>query len=240
MKQAHFTLQAKGGIGKSITATMLAQFFASKGVELHCIDIDQENQTFAQYAGLNVETINIMDETTHQMDSNGFDELLERLVSYDGVSVVDTGANTFSLFMAYIKANQTFESLKAEGVDVFVHTVIAGGDMAFDTLVGFNDIARALDVPLVVWFNGHSGNLVANGAPLSEHKVIIENLEKIVGNVTLQHPEPGFAKTLSIFNDNRLTYDEAKVSKDFKIAEKNRIRLTFEGAFKQLDMINFA
>ena len=36
----HFTLQGKGGVGKSLVASILAQYFRHRGAEIHCIDTD--------------------------------------------------------------------------------------------------------------------------------------------------------------------------------------------------------
>jgi CO dehydrogenase nickel-insertion accessory protein CooC1 len=45
----HLTLQGKGGVGKSLIAAILAQFFQNSGRDVRCIDTDPVNRTFAQY-----------------------------------------------------------------------------------------------------------------------------------------------------------------------------------------------
>src|SRR5579859_3467685 len=42
----HLTLQGKGGVGKSLVASILAQYFRHHGREIRCIDSDPVNQTF--------------------------------------------------------------------------------------------------------------------------------------------------------------------------------------------------
>jgi Mrp family chromosome partitioning ATPase len=44
----HLTLQGKGGVGKSLVSSILAQYFRYRGAEIHCIDTDPVNQTFSQ------------------------------------------------------------------------------------------------------------------------------------------------------------------------------------------------
>ena len=56
----HLTLQGKGGVGKSLVASILAQYFRHHGKELHCIDSDPVNQTFSQYAELGAEHLALM------------------------------------------------------------------------------------------------------------------------------------------------------------------------------------
>ena len=53
MKQIHFVLQGKGGVGKSFISAILAQFIA-KNSEVMCYDTDPVNQTFAAFKALNV------------------------------------------------------------------------------------------------------------------------------------------------------------------------------------------
>ena len=48
----HLTLQGKGGVGKSLIASILAQYLKEKGREVRCIDTDPVNRMFAQYGAL--------------------------------------------------------------------------------------------------------------------------------------------------------------------------------------------
>ncbi len=43
----HLTLQGKGGVGKRLVASVLAQYLREKGKEVRCIDTDPVNRTFA-------------------------------------------------------------------------------------------------------------------------------------------------------------------------------------------------
>jgi len=53
----HLTLQGKGGVGKSLVASILAQYFRHRGTEIHCLDTDPVNQTFSQYTELGAPSI---------------------------------------------------------------------------------------------------------------------------------------------------------------------------------------
>jgi Mrp family chromosome partitioning ATPase len=48
----NLVLQGKGGVGKSLVASILAQFYRANGHAVKCIDTDPVNQTFSQYAGI--------------------------------------------------------------------------------------------------------------------------------------------------------------------------------------------
>jgi len=57
----HLSLQGKGGVGKSLVASLLAQYFKHrKGVPVRCIDADPVNQTLAQYKELDAERLNLL------------------------------------------------------------------------------------------------------------------------------------------------------------------------------------
>ena len=73
----HFVLQGKGGVGKSFVAYLTAQYVKDQGRLAGCFDIDQENATFAQYAGLDVKRVEVMDDS-RIIDQRQFDRLLSR------------------------------------------------------------------------------------------------------------------------------------------------------------------
>jgi Mrp family chromosome partitioning ATPase len=79
----HLILQGKGGVGKSLVAAILAQYFGEHGREVHCVDTDPVNHTFSQYSGLNVARLDLMAEGT--IDPRVFDSLMEQLLTGSGV-----------------------------------------------------------------------------------------------------------------------------------------------------------
>ena len=57
----HFILQGKGGIGKTLVSTLLAQWIGGKDdTPLRCYDTDQENATFSRYKAMNVKHVPVM------------------------------------------------------------------------------------------------------------------------------------------------------------------------------------
>src|SRR5207249_10516010 len=84
----HFALQGKGGVGKSLVASVLSQYFVSKDRALHAVDADPVNQTLAQYEALVVERLNLMQNAN--VDQTAFDILMARIMTEPGTSVVDT------------------------------------------------------------------------------------------------------------------------------------------------------
>lgn len=236
----HFILQGKGGIGKSYVTVLLAQYFASLGVEPICFDTDQENTTFAHYKALNVRHIPVMDES-RVVDVKKFDVLMEELLTKDGTFVIDTGANTFSNLLAYIVENDVISLLKENGRTVYVHTIVGGGDTLLDTANGFNSIALGVHTPIVLWLNEHFGKMKTDdGKDFSETKVFKNHQDKLSGVVVLHARNPStFGDDIKRMNMKRLTSAEAMASTEFSVMEKNRIRQVERNLYDQLNAVNW-
>lgn len=110
----HFSLQGKGGVGKSVVASWLAQYFRSKQLSVTCIDTDPVNATLTQFKDLNAEHLNVLKAGC--INEKQFDVLVERVCSRDGIYVVDTGATTFVPLWHYMLEHQLFHFLVAQAV----------------------------------------------------------------------------------------------------------------------------
>src|ERR1700756_5314301 len=87
----HLTLQGKGGVGKSLIASVLAQYFLRKGAAVRCVDTDPVNRTLAQYSALGADWLGLRDEH-NRIDQRAFDGLMERFLTEDGATfIVDNG-----------------------------------------------------------------------------------------------------------------------------------------------------
>lgn len=112
--QVDFILQGKGGVGKSLIASLLAQYYGSTGLAPRCIDTDPVNATFAGYRAFSAETLNIMDGD--DINSRAFDQLVERIMEDSGPQmVVDNGASTFVPLCSYIIQNDVIGLLTEAG-----------------------------------------------------------------------------------------------------------------------------
>ena len=61
MAKIHMLLQGKGGVGKSLIASVLAQYKLAKGQKPLCIDTDPVNATFFGFKALKVKRLELMD-----------------------------------------------------------------------------------------------------------------------------------------------------------------------------------
>lgn len=237
----HFILQGKGGIGKSFIAVLLQQWLKSKTESVFPYDTDQENTTFSHYKAIGAEHIPVMN-SSRTIDAKRFDALVEKLLSHEGASVIDNGANTFSPLLAYLVENEVISFLQESGKKVYIHTVVGGGDTLTDTATGFKSIAQGVpQAPLILWMNEHFGELKSSqGKHFTEMKVFQENQQRIAGTVLLAaRNHQTYGDDIKHMNKLRLTFDEVIASSEFSIMEKQRIKNVARDIFAQLDQIAF-
>ena len=237
----HFILQGKGGIGKTLVSTILAQWMAGQDARpLRCFDTDQENPTFSRYKAMNVRHVPVMTDT-RTIDPKRFDALMIDLLEEEGNCVVDNGANTFSPLMAYLLENDCFAMLKEAGRKVYIHVIVGGGDTLHDTATGFTTTAKATDVPLVLWENQHFGLLQsASGKQFTESQTYAEYAARVVGRVVLSvRNADTFGADIKKMNIARLTMEEVRACDKFNVMEKQRIKVVFRDLFEQLDKVQW-
>ena len=85
MNNVHFTLQGKGGIGKSLISYVLAQYISEKS-DIICIDADPINKTFSGFKSLNV--------TSYIIENDVFSLLIEHNKNIF-IHVIITGGQSF-------------------------------------------------------------------------------------------------------------------------------------------------
>jgi hypothetical protein len=236
----HFVLQGKGGVGKSFVSAILAQYLRSKSATLHCLDTDPVNATFAQYAQLKAEHVNILKRgNIHEKE---FDRLVDRVCKDTGTFVIDTGATTFLPLWNYILENEILQFLALSSRRVFVHCVIAGGQSMLDTLNGFCRIAETTtEKNVVAWLNEYFGEVVTGGKRFEDFDVAKEHSEKLLGSVALVERNPNsYGEDVRQMLKQRLTFDEAIRSADFSLVSKQRLTIVRRAVFEQLDLLAIA
>lgn len=237
----HFILQGKGGIGKTLVATMLAQWIKTKAPDgLRCYDTDQENTTFSRYKAMNVKHVPVMNGS-HIIDPKGFDALIIDILESDGNCVIDNGANTFSPLMSYLLENAAFDLLKESGRDVFIHSIVGGGDTLHDTASGFVSTVQSTKTPIVLWENEHFGLLqTPTGKLFIESQTFNDHADHVIGRVKLmQRNSDTFGADIKKMNTGRLTLDEVMQNEKFNVMEKQRIKTVYRDVYAQLDKIEW-
>jgi len=76
----HLILQGKGGVGKSVIASWLAEFLISRGRQVRCVDGDPVNRSLSQYKALGAENLDLVNEDG-LIQRWRYDSLVERFLS---------------------------------------------------------------------------------------------------------------------------------------------------------------
>ncbi|MEP6755970.1 MAG: conjugal transfer protein TraL, partial [Chthonomonadales bacterium] len=181
----HLSLQGKGGVGKSLVASFLAQYLLQKGTPVRCIDTDPVNKTLSQYRGLPTEQLKLLREGG--IDQRAFDGLMQQLLTDDAaVFVVDNGASTFIPMWNYILENNVQQMLRSARKRLYVHTVITGGQALYDTLNGFSQLAESTtEQNIIVWVNEYFGRVEEDGKKFADMKVFHDNEHRVFGTVMI-------------------------------------------------------
>jgi hypothetical protein len=235
--QVHLVLQGKGGVGKSLIAAILSQYFQARKIIPHCFDTDPVNATFAQYQALAAEHINVLRRGA--IDDKRFDELFERICHLEGICIVDTGATTFVPLWNYILENDILSFLAGRSRRVFVHSVVAGGQAMSDTLNGFERLAETTtEKNVIVWVNEYFGEVAKDGKPFEEFRVAQDQSHKLLGTVVIRERNPStFGDDMRQMLAKRLTFEEAIRLPDFCLISKQRLTIIRRELFDQLSRI---
>lgn len=236
----NFVLQGKGGVGKSLSCSFLAQYLLSKKKKkIICIDTDPVNSTFSGYTTLGVEVIHINILDGNKVNTREFDKLMELIMnSPDADFVIDNGATSFIPLSSYLYDNDALSLLKSMGHNVAIHTVITGGQALLDTLSGLSSLASQFDYSegtnLVVWANEYFGLIESQGKSLEDMAAYKDNKSKISGIIYIPQQNELFQQDIQQMLETKLTFDDVKKSKDFSFMAKNRINIFNAEIFKEI------
>jgi hypothetical protein len=233
----HMSLQGKGGVGKSLVSSILAQYFVARGRDVRCFDTDPVNRTLFQYKSLNVERVDLLDEGT--IDHKVYDDLFDRLLTEDATFVIDNGASTFIQLWRYLLEWRAAESLAERGKKLYIHTVITGGQALVDTLHGFHSLAASgSEQNIIVWLNEYFGRIERDGKRFDQMGAFLESKSRVYGSVHLPRRNPDtFGRDMEDVISRKLTIDEAIKEGPFSLVAKQRMKIMQRDWFEQLDRL---
>jgi hypothetical protein len=232
----HFVLQGKGGVGKSVVASWLAEFLSSRGQKVCAIDADPINRSLGQYKGLKPELLDLVN-ADGLVERNRFDTLVDRFATSDGAFVVDAGATAFLPLWTYILETELIRVLRKAGRIVYIHIPISGGEMLNDTLLGLKTLAESASAQsLVVWLNEYFGPVARDGKDFNEMQVYLDNRDKILAVVGIpQRSADTYGETVRRMRERKMTFGEALQSPEFMLAQRSRLHIVRRDLFEQLE-----
>ena len=237
-RQAHFVLQGKGGVGKSLVASLIAQYLAEKGRLEGCFDTDPVNGSLQTIPALNAKPVELL--AGDQLNVKGVDRLVESILSAKSDIVVDNGAASFLPLSRYLVENDIPAVLSQHGAGMVLHTVVTGGGNGLDTLKGLDALVGHFvpDAAIVVWVNEFFGAARFDGTDFEDTNVYKDHAAKLRGMVYLRKLDPVmFAPNLAAMLERHMTFAEAAVSDEFMLMEKSRLFRIKTDIWKQLETI---
>lgn len=237
-KQVHFTLQGKGGVGKSFISALLVQYLRSKELPVTAIDTDPVNATLAGYRAFGTKRLELMEGGS--LNERKFDDLVEQVIAEDTNFVIDNGAASFIPLSYYIAENDAISVIGENEKQVVIHTVITGGQAMRDTLAGFASLVEQMpgNAELIVWLNEFFGDIEAEGKSFEEMKVYAANKARVRGIVRIARQTGStFGEDVKLMLDNKLTFDEVAESPEFGLMAKSRLAKVKKAIFEQLEVV---
>ena len=236
MAHIHMMLQGKGGVGKSLSATMLAQYMHSKAALPLCIDTDPVNATFHGYQALQVRRIELMEDD--EINPRGFDALIDLVAQSTGDAIIDNGASSFVPLSHYLISNQIPALLEELGHQLVVHTVITGGQALLDTVSGFAHLTSQFPAQtrFIAWLNPYWGPVEHEGKGFEQMKAYLANKERLSAIVRLPElKKETFGRDLAGMLQERLTFDEALATPALTLMTRQRLKIVKRLVYGQLD-----
>ncbi|HIF9399772.1 TPA: hypothetical protein ACX6RT_003742 [Photobacterium damselae] len=236
MSNIHFFLQGKGGVGKTLASSFTTQYLKSISNDVKCIDTDSINHTFSQYKSFNVTEYNIYDPENSFLDETIIEQMAEYIYESNHENIViDNGASSFMPLMKYLTDNEIITTLSEAGHQVYIHTVITGGQGLEDTAAGLQSILKNFQsTSIIVWLNYKFGEILINDKQFNEWGLYKNNKNLISGIIPIEfNTSQLFQNDLEMMLGAKQTFDEAMDG--VKLFSRNRLNKMKEQIFQSIE-----
>ena len=235
-----FIFQSKGGVGKSLVALFLFQYYQEKGVSVIGVDTDPLNTTFGDYKQLGIIKLNIMDGG--EIDGRLFDHVVGSAMqlSPEEHLVVDNGASNFIKLFSYLKKSEAFDLIQEAGHTVLIHSIITGGDTAEATFLRVRDLCVEFPkVPLVIWKNPFWGPVVLANTTFEDTALYKEFTHRFHAIIEIPRFERDtFGKDLAQMLTDRLSFKEGSRTDKYGIMPRHRLGIIWKNTLEVMDAAN--
>jgi hypothetical protein len=238
MANVHWILQGKGGVGKTLVASTLAQYHRNIGNESCGVDTDPVNASFHEYKALDVSRLELLENGV--VNPRRFDSLLDSIISEDHDFIIDNGASSFIALSAYLVENNAIELLVEAGKGVIVHVPITGGQAMADTLTGLDSLLRNFHpgAQFVIWENRFFGPVEYDGTPFEKGGMYRKYKDRILGIIKIEQRSPQtFGEDIRLMLSQKMTFNEAIKSDAFPLMAKQRLKTVRDSIFSQLKVL---
>lgn len=242
MALVHLVFQGKGGVGKSLVASFLAQYILdSQKAEgrLLAIDADPVNSSFANFSRFRAHTIDLL--SGEALNISGVNRVIDAVLGHSGDVVIDIGPGLFIPLGNHLAEGSVLRLLESRGWSVMVHSVVVGGPAQRDTLEGLAQTIRSLPLAarIVVWLNEYFGLIVGpEGQSFKDMKIYSANMHRYAGVVHLpKQAVDTFEFDLRQMLERRQTFSEALTDGEVGLMPRHRLTTMRRDLYRYLDYI---
>lgn len=243
MKQAHFVMTTKGGVGKSYVASLITQWLMSRDKEVQAFDNDPATATLFAYKALPVKRIQLV-TNEDEIDQAAYDQMVTDMLAGTSDFVIDNGASNYFPLINYMRENDLFDVLRSNDIRPIVHTPVMGGGSLQLSVQGVDEVLKGLDeqTEMVVWLNEHEGPIAADGKTWEQFATYLRWKQRITAEVVIKEQRATLFKKLlrEKLLGPSLTFAEfAELGDDAGVGvmEKQRAHLIAKEIFSQLDQV---
>jgi len=236
MAKIHMILQGKGGVGKSLIATLLAQYKINAGQQPLCIDTDPVNATFHGFDKLKVKRLHILEN--EEINPRHFDTLIELIAPTTDDVIIDNGASSFVPLSHYLNSNQVPSLLQELGHELVIHTIITGSQALTDTLNGFSQLVTQFsqETTFIVWLNPYWDAIESDGKNFEQMKAYTANKNRVSAIIKMPTlKKETYGRDLADMLQEHLTFDEAIANPALTIMTRQRLTIIKKQLFEQMD-----
>ena len=235
-RSVNVILQGKGGVGKTVAASLIAQWLKEAGLPAVLLDSDPVNASLAGIAALGAEAVDILD-ANQELNVCALDACVDRMLQEDANFVIDCGAASFIPLTRYLLQEQLIDVLVSGGKRVIIHTIVVGGAAMTDTLAGMAEICEQFPetAQIVVWINPHFGAVRKDGVDVEDMDGFKALTPRLAGIITLPALDERFTKpAVMAMLDARLTFAEARNGAGFTHMSRLRLANVWEPLKEQI------
>ncbi|HZW14443.1 MAG TPA: hypothetical protein VFF81_14785 [Noviherbaspirillum sp.] len=238
---SHIFLQDKGGIGKTLTASMFMQYLNYLGVKIDGVDADPQAPKLSRIKALGVPLIPLI--SNGEIQQRSFDPVFSHIVQSTHATLIDAGSGAFLPLLKYMKDNGLYDLLAHVKKQLFYHVVIISGPEKLKTIEGAKELLmqiKGTGTKVVIWQNEKEGIPMFDGKAIDETDWYNENRDQIVGIVKiLDYNNSAFKADFLSMMEEEMTYREIMdgKSKSFDFMRQNRINRIFTDVFRELGKV---
>ncbi|MCG8317707.1 MAG: hypothetical protein MI976_31210 [Pseudomonadales bacterium] len=223
MGSLHFVGGEKGGVGKSFTSRLLAQYFIDHQQPFVGFDTDESHATFSRF----------YTEFTKPIEIDSFDSL-DHIIEYAEANpehqiIVDLAAQTFKPLKKWFEESEIHEIFAELGYDIYLwHVMDDGADSMFLLDKLMNTYPQEL-LNLIVVQNYGRGREFENFEESDVYKKAQVRPAKFLQILELQ---AGLARKIDF---NNASFWNASHSHGMSIAERQRTKVWLKKHYEQID-----